>query len=153
MQINHTLGRRAGYTLAAVLGAFLVLNTYWALGGTWGMQEALGGHTAPPSILIWAQELAVLAGIVIVLARAAILRLPAPRWLLQLGIWAMVAVFGGVAVLNLLAQTTLERLLFAPLALMFTALAVAVACSPEREWTAATSKRPLPSPAPRSAVQ
>ncbi len=112
-------GWGAACTVAGFLTAFLPLNTYWALGGTWGVAWVLGcdGCTVPLG-LVWVQEAMVLAGIAVVLARGGVWRVPLPDWTWRLSLWMMAAAFGAVGAQNLLGDSTPQaRLLFAPLAL------------------------------------
>lgn len=70
-------GRTAGLCVAGFLVAMLPINTFWALGGTWGLGWILGcaGCTVPLA-LVWAQEALLVAGIAIVLARLGLWRAP-----------------------------------------------------------------------------
>ncbi len=119
-------GQRAALAVAGFLGAFLVLNTYWALGGSWGVAWVVGcADCTVPLALVWMQEAAVLAGIAVVLARAGLWHPPLPDWIWRLGLWGMAAAFGAVGAQNLLGDNTLQaRLLFAPLAIGLCVLCV-----------------------------
>lgn len=101
----RTRGRRAAFTVAGFLAAFLPLNTYWAVGGTWGIAWVLGcaGCTLPLA-LVRVQEAMVMAGIAVVLARAGLWRAPLPGWIWRLGLWTMAAAFGAVGAQNLLGD-------------------------------------------------
>lgn len=112
-------GRVAALCVAGFLTSFLLLNTYYSFGGTWGIAWILGcaGCTVPLP-LVWVQEVLVLAGIGVVLARVGMVRPPLPGWVFRSGLWTMAAVFGAVALQNLLGDNTPQaRFLFAPLAL------------------------------------
>ncbi len=123
-----TRARRAAALLAGFLAGFLVLNTYWGLGGKRGVAWVLGCDCTVPLALVWIQEAAVAAGIAVVLTRAGIWQLPLPGWIPRAGIWAMAAVFAAVGLQNLLGDNTAQaRFLFAPLALALSALSVVVA--------------------------
>lgn len=122
-------GRMAAACVAGFLTTFLPLNTYWAVGGTWGVAWVLGctGCTVPLAI-VWVQEAMVVAGIGVVLGRMGLWRPPVPGWLLSLGLWLMAAAFGAVGAQNLLGDTTPQaRYLFAPLALVLCTLTVIAA--------------------------
>lgn len=127
---NPTTTRRVSpaTVVAGFLASFLVLNTYWAFGGTAGVSWVMGCDCTVPLALVWVQEAAVTAGIAVVLTLAGIWHLPVPAWVPRVGIWVMAVVFGAVGLLNLAGDnTTQARLLFAPLALALAALCVAVA--------------------------
>jgi hypothetical protein len=111
-------GRTAASCVAGFLGGFLVLNTYWALGGTWGVAWVIGcaGCTVPLA-LVWVQEALVVAGMAVMLARAGRWRFPLPDRALRFGVWMMAVAFGAVGAQNLLGDNTSQaRFLFAPLA-------------------------------------
>ena len=123
--------RRSASLLAGFLAGFLVLNTYWGLGGKRGVAWVLGCDCTVPLALVWMQEAAVAAGIAVVVSRAGIWPLPVPGWMPRAGIWVMAAVFAAVALQNLLGDKTAQaRFLFAPLALALSALSVVVARGP-----------------------
>jgi len=112
--------------VAGLLAALLPLNTYWALGGTWGMAWVMGcaGCSVAPA-LVWVQEALVVAGIGVVLARLGRWRPPLPAGFWRLGLWIMAAAFGAVGVQNLLGDNTPQaRFLFAPSALGLCVLSV-----------------------------
>lgn len=116
--------------VAGFLAAFLVVNTYWGLGGTGGVAWIMGCECPVPLAMVWAQEAAIVAGIAVVLSRAGTWQLPVPRWVPRAGVWAMAASFGAVGLHNLLGDnTTQARFLFAPVALALCGLCVAVAKS------------------------
>jgi hypothetical protein len=126
-----TAARRAALLVAGFLAGFLVLNTYWGLGGKRGVAWVLGCDCAVPLVLVWVQEAAVVGGIAVVLARAGLWRVPLPSWIPTVGIWTMAAVFTAVGLQNLLGDNTVQaRLLFAPLALALSALSIVVARAP-----------------------
>jgi hypothetical protein len=126
-----TAARRAALLVAGFLTGFLILNTYWGLGGTRGVAWVLGCDCTVPLALVWVQEAAVAAGIAVVLARAGIWQLPLPSWIPRAGIWAMAVVFAAVGLQNLLGDNTAQaRFLFAPLALALSALSIVVARGP-----------------------
>ena len=126
-----TAARRAALLVAGFMAVFLVLNTYWGLGGTRGVAWVLGCDCTVPLALVWVQEAAVAAGIAVVLARAGIGQLPLPSWMPRAGIWAMAAVFAAVGLQNLLGDNTAQaRFLFAPLTLALSGLSVVVARGP-----------------------
>lgn len=120
--------RRAAAVVAGFLGGFLVLNTYWSLNGRLGLEWILGPDVTVSLVLVWAQEVAIVFGIALVLDRGGIRPLPIPAWIHRAGIWSMALAFGAVGLYNLIGDnTTQARFLFAPLALVLGALCVAVA--------------------------
>lgn len=122
-------GRVAALSVAGFLAAFLPLNTYWALGGTWGVGWVLGcAGCRVPLPLVWVQEVMVMAGIGVVLARVGLWRPPLPIWIWRAGLWVMAGCFGAVGAQNLLGDTTPQaRFLFAPLGLVLGAVTAAAA--------------------------
>ncbi len=126
-----TRPRRAAAVVAGFLAGFLVLNTYWGMGGKRGVAWVLGCDCTVPLALIWIQQAAVAAGIAVVLTRSGIWRLSLPGWIPPAGIWAMAVVFAAVGLQNLVGDNTAQaRFLFAPLALALSALSVVVARGP-----------------------
>jgi hypothetical protein len=121
--------RRAAWTIAGFLILFTPINLYWALGGKWGLAWVGGGcDDCIPVSVIWAQQVAMFCGIVIVLGRAGIWRTPLPRWILWAGAWGMAAAFFGVALQNLIGDNRPEATwLFAPVAALVSVLCVIVA--------------------------
>ena len=125
---RETRARRAAGAAAAFLGAFLVLNTYWGLGGRWGVAWVLGCNCTVPLAAVWAQEAVIVAGIGVVLGRAGLWRPAVAGWIFRVGIWAMTASFVAVGLQNLMGDTTVQaRVLFAPMAFALSALCLIVA--------------------------
>ena len=128
-QVGRAQG--AASLVAGFLAGFLILNTYWALGGKRGVAWVLGCDCTVPLALVWVQEAAVAAGIIVVAARAGLWQRPLAGWIPRVGIWAMAAVFAAVGLQNLVGDNTAQaRFLFAPLALALSALCVVVARGP-----------------------
>lgn len=150
---SNIRGRRAAIAVAALLAAFLPLNTYWALGGTWGLAWVLGcaGCTVPLPV-VSVQEAMIGAGIVVVLARSGVWRVPLPGWVARSGTWTMTVAFAAVGAQNLIGDNTLQaRFLFAPTALGLSALCAIVGHRfgrVERRGASATRCRVAP-PAPQ----
>jgi len=130
-----TAGQRAAFVVAGFLAALLPLNTYWALGGTWGIAWVMGcARCTVPLGLVWVQEALVVGGVGVVLARLGHWRPPLPYWFWRLGLWIMAATFGAVGAQNLLGDNTAQaKFLFAPLALSLCVLS-AVANRRLPEW-------------------
>lgn len=125
---GDTRTRRAATAVAAFLGAFLLLNTYWGFGGRWGMAWVLGCDCTLPLALVWVQEVAIVAGIGVVLGRAGLWRPALPAWIFRIAIWAMTASFVAVGLQNLVGDNTVQaRLLFAPAAFTLSVLCLIVA--------------------------
>lgn len=127
---------RAARAVAGFLGGFLVLNTYWGLGGRGGLAWVLGSECTVPLLAVWVQEAAVIAGIGVVLGRAGLWRPPLPPWIFSFGAWTMTASFAVVGLQNLLGDNTVQaRLLFAPIALMLCSACAVVARGPSLNRT------------------
>jgi hypothetical protein len=121
---------RAAWTVASVLAALLLVNTYWSFGGQRGLSWVMGCDCEVPLFLVWMQEAALAIGITVVLARAGVWPAPMP-WIWKIGTWTMAAAFGAVGLQNLVGDNTLQaRLVFAPLALLLCGLCVVVARRP-----------------------
>jgi hypothetical protein len=114
--------------LALLLAGFGLLHIYWALGGTWALDDVLGGpgSSRPPTSSLWivASVLIAFAAGAWVLPRRQGLPLPVAI-AARVSVW-LVAAFGAmVALMNLLRGTTLtERGVIAPFALVLLILAV-----------------------------
>ena len=124
-------GRQAAFLVVGFLAGFLPLNTYWALGGTWGVGWVLGcADCTVPLSVVWIQEALVAAGIGVLLARIGVWTPQLPSWIWRSGTWTMAAAFAVVGAQNLLGDnTTQARLLFAPLALTVSAACTVTARS------------------------
>jgi hypothetical protein len=132
-----TLARRAPRVAAAVAAtAFIVVagcEIYWALGDSRGLSGAWGGNRdhLPVGLRVASAFAAVLlvAGAIIVLGRARYWassdRLGVLRW----GTWALVAVMGLSAIVNLASSSSLERFQNGPAAVLLTLLCLVVARS------------------------
>lgn len=135
--------RNAARAVGGFLTAFLALNTYWGLGGLWGVAWVLGCDCTVPLAAVWVQETAVVTGIGIVLGRAGIWRPGLPSWIFSIGAWAMTASFALVGLQNMLGDnTTQARFVFAPAALALSALCAVVA----HGRRAGTNQPPAPRP-------
>lgn len=121
--------RRPATVLAGVLALLAVLHGYWALGGRWGPSGALGGQTAriPPAWSIWLVAVLLIGAALNPLGRAGIWGRRWPGWIFTAGCWGLSAVLALVGVLNAAGQTKLERLGFAPFALILAGVAAEVA--------------------------
>lgn len=70
----------------------------------------------------------VIIGIVIILGRGGIWKLPLPDWMFGVGIWAMAVAFGAVAVSNSIGDNRLEAwAVFAPVAAVMCVLCILAA--------------------------
>src|SRR4051812_6319850 len=80
--------RSAALVLAILLAAFAALHAYWALGGGWGLQTALGPTTPrPASGPIWA--MAVVQAL-FAYAALAVARAPAdPPFAPRIALWGL----------------------------------------------------------------
>ena len=125
--------RSSALAVVAFLSGFLVVNTYWALGGRWGVAWVLGCDCPVPLAALWVQEAAIVAGIGLLLARAGIWRSAVPAWMSSSGTWVMTASFAAVGLQNLVGDNTAQaRLLFAPIAFALSVLCFVVARGPRR---------------------
>ncbi len=126
---GHTSGaRRAAWIVAGFLAIFTPFNVYWGFGGKWGVSWVLGCEDCLPLLAVWVQQVALIAGIAVVLGRAGVWRPPLLNWVLRAGAWGMAACFGAIALWNLVGDNTLQaRLLFAPASAILCGLSVVVA--------------------------
>lgn len=135
-------GRKAAFLVVGFLTGFLLLNTYWGLGGTWGIGWVLGcADCTVPLSLVWMQEAMIGAGIAVLLARSGVWRSPLPGWIWRSGTWTMAAAFAAVGMSNFFGDNTLQaRLLFSPLA-----LTLSVSCTvAARSFARAEKRTPRP---------
>ena len=119
--------RRPGALLAVLLFLFAALHAYWAVGGTWGLDAALGGPAAPRPAAgaVWGMAVALLAFAASAWIQSVRHRYPRPVAVLsRIALW-LIAIGAGIAgVMNLVAgTTTAERLIIAPFCLAVAALA------------------------------
>ena len=146
-----TRGRKAAFAVVGFLAAFLLLNTHWGLGGTWGIGWVLGcADCNVPLSVVWMQEALIGAGIAVLLARSGVWRSPLPGWIWRSGTWAMAATFATVGVWNLFGDNTLQaQSLFAPLALALAVLCTVAARSfarAEKRTSCRAVRQPAPPP-------
>ncbi len=122
------LARTAAYLLVGLFAPIIAIHVYWALGGRWGLQTAIGeGNPLPASPLSWAVAAALLAAGLTVLGRVGVWGASLPHWIFLLGPWVLVAVFIGGAVLNLTSGRPWDTFVFAPIFLLLAVLAAVVA--------------------------
>ncbi len=140
----------AGYALAATLAAVAAVHVYWVLGGSWGVAAALGRDEVDVSPALRIAAGAVAAGLAVaalgILARVGVWGDALPWTLIRWGTWLLAAVLVLVAAVNALAPTSLERFVFAPLALTLAVLAVVVAVSERPPRAAEGDERRLETP-------
>ena len=129
LTITSTLHRPVGVMLAVVLGLITLLHVYWALGGRWGLAEALGGPTkpVPPALLIWVVAALLASAVAVVLGRVGVWGGDMPGWLFALGSWGLALALVLAALVNLRAHTDWERLGFGPFCLLLAFAAALVA--------------------------
>ena len=128
LQAQNHWARSTGYALAAVLAALGALQAYWALGGRWGLEAALGeGNPVPPPAAVWAVAAALILAALTVLGRVGVWGRSLPPWMFVSGTWALCLVLAGVALLNLSSGRLWEMLLIAPFCGLLAALTAAVA--------------------------
>ncbi len=121
------LAQRAAYLLVTLLFVIAGVHAYWALGGRWGLQTAIGaGNPLPASPLIWAAAVAFLAAGLTVLGRVGLWGAWLPPWIFSLGPWVLAVVFAAGGVLNLTSGRAWGTFVFAPTFLLLAALAGAV---------------------------
>ncbi len=132
--MNASSQRRLGIWLASVLALIAVLHGYWALGGTWGLAEALGGpdKPVPPAWSIWLVTALLVAAVLVVLGRVGIWGRPMPSRLFTMGCWGLALALFLAALINFQAHTTWERYGFGPFALALAIATALVARSPDR---------------------
>jgi hypothetical protein len=132
--IGDLPARRIAVAVAAVLAILAMLHAYWGLGGRWGLAQAVGGpdNPIPPAWLIWSVSLLLVAALLAVLGRAGFWGSKVPPWVFALGSWALVLALLAAAVLNFLAETKWEVLVFGPVAVLLSIAAAVVASAPAR---------------------
>ena len=131
--ISSGLVVRASYVLSVALSILGVLHLYWAFGGTWGLAAALGRQEIAGTRLRIAAGVVAIALVIAavgVLGRVGLWGKFLPWVLFSWGTWALMGALFLATLLNLVASTWLERLVFAPLALALGLLALIIARSP-----------------------
>ena len=110
-----------------------LLHAYWAVGGRWGLAEAVGGpeKPLPPPWAIWLVTTLLAAGVLVVLGRLGVWGKGLPAWLFSLGCWGLTGALLLAGLLNFAAKTRWEQFLFGPLALLLAAAAALVALKGE----------------------
>lgn len=124
--------RLAAWIFAGLIAVVALFQLALALGAPWG-GLAMGGAfpgTFPPAMRVAALvQIVVMAGVaLVVLARAGLMLPswgPASRWL----VWAVVGLLGVGVVLNLITPSALERLIWAPVAILLFLSSLRVALS------------------------
>ncbi len=132
MVANTTIIHTA-YTLSLALAILSVLHLYWAFGGTWGFAAALGREQIEATGILRVAAGAVAIALAVaaagVLGRVGIWGRSLPWPLFSWGMWALVSALFLATLPNLTGRTWLERLLFAPIALVLGVLALTIARS------------------------
>lgn len=124
--------RLAAWIFAGLITVVALFQLALALGAPWG-GLAMGGAfpgTFPPAMRVAALvQIAVLAGVALVVLARAGLALPAwrraSRWL----VWIVVGLLGVGVILNLLTPSHMERLIWAPVAILLFLSSLRVALS------------------------
>lgn len=118
------LAQRAAYLLVTLLLLIAGIHAYWALGGRWGLQIAIGeGNPLPSPPLIWLATAAFFAAGLTVLGRIDAWGTSLPSWIFSLGPWVLAVVFLGGAGVNLGGTRPWAPFVFAPAFLLLSLLA------------------------------
>jgi hypothetical protein len=124
---------KAGYVLASSLIVVAGLHAFWALGGSWGLQTAIGeGNPLPPRLVIWTVVLMLTGAVLVVLGRVGLWGNSLPAWIFSVGTWSLCAALIVVAGANFTTGRPWDVWVFAPLSLLLAALAGVVARSARR---------------------
>ena len=97
-----SMTRAAGYAGAAILVCAFGFHAFWAAGGQWGGAVAYGSPQIPPPAASAVVAVLIAGAALLLLARIAVLAVPLPRWMLRVGTWVLVVVFGFAGVHNLI---------------------------------------------------
>ncbi len=115
------------------------LHAYWAFGGSWGIYEGSGrsfpaGESLSPGWRLgtWGLVVLLLVAALLVLVRTGIVPLRMPRFLIVGGCWVVAVVMLGVAIGDFAGSGNWSRAVFAPAALLLSALTVVVAAPARR---------------------
>ena len=131
---SDAVAKRAAAVVAASLAVVVAFQIYWALGGVWGLTQALGRtvdeSSAGLQLASAAVSLVLVAAILIVLGRVGLWRSRLPFALFRSGAWALTAVLLLVALNNAAAGTAWERFVFAPFTLALAVLCAFVSLAP-----------------------
>jgi hypothetical protein len=122
----------AAWVFALLTGVVVLFQLALALGAPWGryaMGGAFPGVYPPPMRVAAVVQIAILAGVALIVLARADLVLPqwrrASRWL----VWVVVAFLGVGVVLNLITPSPMERLIWAPVAVILFLAGLRVALS------------------------
>jgi hypothetical protein len=120
----------AAKTFAGLIGLVIAFQLALALGAPWGaiaMGGAFRGAFPPAMRLVALLQVAVLAGVAVVVLSGAGLVLARWRVLSRKLVWVVVGLLAVVLVLNLITPSPMERLIWAPFALVLFAASLRVA--------------------------
>jgi uncharacterized membrane protein YphA (DoxX/SURF4 family) len=121
--------RTAGYTAAALWIAIAIVPGVLGSRGTWGVRTVLGeGNSVPSPLVPWFAVGVPSAAALIVLGRMCVWGGRLPRWIFELGTWAITASLVLVSILNFAGGSSWEAL-FGAFALFFALLCTIVAAS------------------------
>lgn len=123
----NSIRGRVGMGLAGALGVLALLPAYWALGGTWGLMEAMGDPEPfhPPAGLMWVTALLLSGWMMVVFGAIGMWGSDAVSRFCRLGCCVMALALLGVASAFLRSETAWEQMVFGP-ALLLLALVAAV---------------------------
>jgi hypothetical protein len=113
--------------LAVLLLGFGLLHVYWGLGGTWALDQVLGGPAVPrpPKSSIWMVAIVLVAFAAGASALARRQTLPLLLAIAaRVSVWVVAAAAAMAGLVNLMGTTLVERAAIAPFALVILALAL-----------------------------
>jgi hypothetical protein len=115
--------------------ASAALHVYWAIGGTWFLATALNMDVEqiPQNLiaLTWLLVAAMIGVAIAALARAEVVKLRLPWWLVAMVVWGTAVLMLAGAVFNALIPRFWDQCVFAPIFLVLALLALFVALPPK----------------------
>jgi uncharacterized membrane protein (UPF0182 family) len=127
---------RVGLAASVLWRALVIaagLHAYWLLGGTWAVHAGSGGaySDVTPALRVYSAVVAILllAGCLVVRARAGLWTAPVPDRIVRIAMWVLTACLALAALVNFTAATNVERFAIAPAVLVLALLALVVAGS------------------------
>ena len=118
----------AGLILSVALFAASLLHVYWALGGTWALEESIGeGNPLPPGWSIWLVAGGLVMAALGILGQIELWGRFVSRRLLRAGTWILFVSLVAVTILNAFTGRFWEMVIIAPFCAVLALLTLVVA--------------------------
>ena len=139
------MAHATAFAAAALLGALGLVHVFWAFGGVWpartgpALAKAVVGpaqEAMPGAVACLGVAALLAAAAALVLARAELVAVPGPQWIVDVGTWVIAGVLAARAAVGLVTWVKadhsqlyhrLDVALYSPLCLLIAALCLKVA--------------------------